>query len=134
MAAKFLAEQLRAAVTASVEGGADADIAELQNSFTRAAARLDAAFRAVDERRRLAECQSVSSVHRMNAEMMEQLEAQGLLLERHRERLERWDRDCDVCRQLTLSSCPGAPGVGINRPATAGVADASCAAAPGGTS
>jgi predicted ATPase len=124
MAATFLAEQLRSAVTASVEGGADADIAEVQQSFARAAARLDAAFRAVDERRRFAECQSVDSVRRWNTEMAEQLEAQGLLLERHRERLERWSRECDVCRQLALRSCPGAPGVGVEMSDAAAAAPA----------
>jgi hypothetical protein len=132
MAATFLAEQLRAAVMASVEGGADADIVELDKSFTRAATRLGATFRAVDERRRVAECQSVSSVRLMNAEMTELLEAQGLLLERHRERLERWNTDCDVCRQLTLGSFPGAPAVEKSAPADA--EDLSGATASGGLS
>jgi len=106
----LVATQMRAAVSACVQGLGSAELDAQELAFTRAAERLGDAFRAVDERRRHPECQSVASVRRANDAIKAELDAQAALLQRHRGRLERWSGECDACRELALRSYPGAPG------------------------
>eukprot|EP00967_Tisochrysis_lutea_P016948 scaffold19152_cov31-Tisochrysis_lutea.AAC.1 len=115
MAAVRLAEEMRAAVAAGVNRKEGTDIDALEASFMRAASCLSSAFRAMDERRRWDECESIHSVQRSNDEMKAQLEAQTALLERHRAQVLRWHAECVECRKLALSSYPGAPPPGANR-------------------